>query len=212
MTAKIFSNVLVYLQDEMDTLLAGKSDSSHSHAHTSLSGVDTDGGVSAIHHTLGRGPNQAAAGDHTHGTPPNVPRARVYHSAAQTIASNLTAFTALAFNSEREDTDSMHDPVTNNTRLTCNTAGTYVISGHVLFASNATGVRRLAIRLNGATYLAGTDAAAMSGAPMRLGVATVFPLSAGDYVELLVAQNSGGDLNVNTNAAQSPEFAMCRVG
>jgi hypothetical protein len=35
-------------------------------------------------------------------------------------------------------------------------------------------------------------------------------MSAGDYVELVVAQASGGSLNVRTDAAFSPEFMMVR--
>ena len=43
----------------------------HTHAHSALTGIDTDTGLSAIHHTLGTGANQSAAGNHTHssGTP-----------------------------------------------------------------------------------------------------------------------------------------------
>ncbi len=38
----------------------------HTHAHTALTGVDTDASATAIHHTLGTGANQAAAGNHIH--------------------------------------------------------------------------------------------------------------------------------------------------
>lgn len=35
----------------------------HAHAHSSLTGIDTDSATTAIHHTLGTGANQAAAGN-----------------------------------------------------------------------------------------------------------------------------------------------------
>jgi hypothetical protein len=37
-------------------------------AHSSLSGVDTDLATTSIHHTLGTGADQAAAGNHNHDT------------------------------------------------------------------------------------------------------------------------------------------------
>lgn len=42
------------------------AEGNHTHAHGALTGVDTDGGVGAIHHTLGGAANQAAAGNHNH--------------------------------------------------------------------------------------------------------------------------------------------------
>lgn len=42
MTIKLFSNVLLYVQSEIDSLLSGKSDAGHGHSHASLSGVSAD--------------------------------------------------------------------------------------------------------------------------------------------------------------------------
>src|SRR5678815_4874680 len=80
------------------------------------------------------------------------PKARVYHNTTQSIANNTNV--ALAFNSERFDTDTIHDLSTNNSRLTCRTAGTYLLLGHFGTAANATGRRVIAIRLTGSTYIA----------------------------------------------------------
>src|SRR6266498_153432 len=84
-----------------------------------------------------------------------MPCARVYHNVAQTTTTAIAL--ALAFNSERFDTDTIHDTLTNNTRLTCKTAGVYEIGGGVEFAANATGVRSLQIRLNGTTAIVEQD-------------------------------------------------------
>lgn len=138
------------------------------------------------------------------------PAARVYHDAAQSIADS--AETALAFNQERFDTDTMHDTATNNSRIKATTAGKYVISANVQFASNSTGHRSLMIRLNGATRIAYLRVPAVSGAVTILSVSTVYNLAANDYVEALVVQTSGGALNVEVNGNVSPEFMAIRVG
>jgi len=139
-----------------------------------------------------------------------VPSARVYGSANQSIADSSTV--ALAFNSERYDTDSMHDTATNNTRLTCNTTGTYSITGSVQFAANATGRRLIQVRINGATVIATAGFNTVSGSfNTDIVVTTDYQLSATDYVELVAFQNSGGALNVLATSNYSPEFMIKRV-
>lgn len=135
--------------------------------------------------------------------------ARVYRSTDQTLTT--ATLTPIAFDSERFDTDSIHDNSTNNSRLTCKTAGVYVISGTVRFATNATGNRRLLIRLNGTTYIAEHTQAAVSGLQTTITIATVYLLAANDYVELVALQSSGGDLAVSASGNLSPEFSMVRV-
>lgn len=141
---------------------------------------------------------------------PSHPSARVYHSVSQSIP-NATV-TVLAFNSERFDTDGIHDTVTNNSRLTCKTAGKYLIIGNIHFAANATGARAIHIRLNGATFIANDGRASASATDVNvLTISTLYQLNAGDYVELTVWQNSGGALNVLSSANFSPEFMMVKV-
>lgn len=139
--------------------------------------------------------------------------ARVYHNATQSISSGGTA-APLAFNSERYDTDTIHDNSTNNTRLTCKTAGSYLIIGSVLFDVNATGQRLLEIRLNGTTLLADQRTNAIAGGTLGTGltIATQYPLAVNDYVELLVFQNSGSSLNVLSAGNYTPEFMIVRIG
>lgn len=139
-----------------------------------------------------------------------VPACRVYHDVAQSItnASHVT----LAFNSERFDTDTIHDTVTNNERLTCKTAGKYLIVVNVLFDANATGTRELALILNGATNIGRQTAPASATQPTGVTVATVYDLAVNDYVTVMVYQSSGGALNVDSYGNQSPEFMMVKVG
>lgn len=138
--------------------------------------------------------------------------ARVYHNANQSIANNTA--TSLAFNSERSDTDAFHDPSTNNSRLTVPTGlgGTYLITGHVQFGSNTTGLRAIYILLNGTTVIADHEMITNASDPRRFSIATAYPLVQGDYVELGVYQNSGGALNVEVSANRSPEFSISLLG
>jgi hypothetical protein len=139
--------------------------------------------------------------------------ANAYTDSAVAFSGALVAITAnqsindatptfIAFNTETYDTDSYHDNATNPTRLTIPDDGWYVVAGSAVFASNATGYRRLQIFLNGIGFV-GRPAAlqnAVSGIATSISVtsAAVF-LSAGDYLEFEVTQTSGGALNVLTN-------------
>lgn len=139
--------------------------------------------------------------------------ARVYNNAVQSI-SNST-WTILTFNSERWDTDIIHDTSTDTDRLVCKTAGTYLIQGHVSFASNATGMRYVGISLNSAAGLGFISPpepkAGVSGNETAFTVATTYQLAVNDYVTLQVHQGSGGSLNTVANSSYSPEFMMTRI-
>jgi hypothetical protein len=135
--------------------------------------------------------------------------ARAYHDAAQAITDSTQ--TALSLNSERWDTDTIHDTVTNNSRLTAKTAGYYQIEGNIRWAANNSGRREIYITLNGSTELASVDEWTASAQTMDMNVSTTYSLSVNDYVELEVWQNTGGDLNVNSSTAESPEFTMTRI-
>lgn len=135
-------------------------------------------------------------------------RARVYNNADINIP-NATVV-ALAFNSERFDSDSIHSTSSNTSRLTCNSAGTYAITGGVSFDINSTGYRFVSIRLNGFNILASTTIPATSGNYTNISVTTMYDLAATDYVELVVAQTSGGALNLRNDPSFSPEFMMVR--
>lgn len=140
---------------------------------------------------------------------------RVYHSVVQTTTTAVD-FT-LAFDTESFDTESnasstIHDTVTNNSRLTCRTAGKYLIAGNFEWAANATGFRHGWIALNGTgSYGYDKRAASSSGTTTNTCV-IVLDLAVNDYVELKCRQDSGGNLDVAKPATgQSPAFAMTRI-
>lgn len=135
----------------------------------------------------------------------------VFNDADQSIA-NATN-TILAWDQELFDTDTMHDPTTNNDRLTATTGGKYFVFWQVDWASNAAGFREIVIELNGSgtqEYFRGSipnlNLHAMSGF-------VLLALSSTDYVRLRVAQNSGGSLNVNLSASDSLKsfFGMVKI-
>ena len=137
--------------------------------------------------------------------------ARVYNDANISINANTT--TALTFNQERFDTDTIHDTGSNTNRLTATTAGVYSIWGQANWAAHATGYRGVQLTLNGTTAIADTliNASAVPNNTPHQFVSTIYELSATDYIELDVYQNSGGALNVTANANFSPEFSMVKV-
>jgi len=154
------------------------------------------------------GPLAAAASGYTEG-------ARVYHSIDQTLSNNLGA--QLAFDSEIYDTDNIHDNTTNNSRLTCKTAGKYIISASVVweaFVGAANAVVQITIRLNGTTNISSIKTPHSGAASVSIiqNVTTVFDLDVNDYIEVRAYQNSGGDLDVLAASNNSAEFTIQRVG
>lgn len=156
----------------------------------------------------------ASRRDHSHGmaAEPGVDiSVLVFNDADQSIA-NATN-TILAWDQELFDTDTMHDPTTNNDRLTATTGGKYFVFWQVDWASNAAGFREIVIELEGSgtqEYFRGSipnlNLHGMSGF-------CLLALSATDYVRLRVAQNSGGSLNVNLSASTSlvSFFGMVKI-
>lgn len=140
-----------------------------------------------------------------------MPSVRVSHNTTQSVG-GAGIHVALAFNTERFDTvgaagSTMHDTVTNNTRLTCRYAGKYLIIANALWASNPT-TALIELRLNGSTVIGQSYVAANY---MNMQVTTIYDLAVNDYVEVLVAQTSGSAVNISNSSNHSPEFMMTRV-
>lgn len=136
---------------------------------------------------------------------------RVYNSGNESISNGANV--ALTFDSERFDTDTIHDTGSNTSRLTCKTAGKYAITGHAEFAASTAGnARYLSIRLNGATFIGAQGSPPIAGGnSVLLTVTGMYDLAVNDYVELIAYQDTGGSLNVLATGNRSPEFEMARV-
>lgn len=137
---------------------------------------------------------------------------RVFNSAALTIGTG--AWTTLTFNSESYDAFGMHSTSSNTGRLTAQRAGVYGIFGSLQFSPSAGGtIRGLRFLVNGSVSVI-MDLRSPNGATttVNFGISAFYPLAAGDYVEMQVYQDSGGNLNVDRVSAYSPEFGMQQVG
>jgi hypothetical protein len=125
-----------------------------------------------------------------------VPAAKVYGSAHTAVPTGTAP--VLSFDSESLDTDGMHDPTTNNSRITIKTPGLYLIGGTINWPNNTNGQREIVILKNGAA-IAASDMNAGGNINWQQ-VSVVAMLAAGDYLEFMVFQNSGASLTPTAGA------------
>lgn len=136
--------------------------------------------------------------------------AKVRATAAQSI--NNSALQVLYFDDELWDTDGIHDNVTNSDRLTCMTAGIYIVTASVGFDTDGTGRRMIEIYHQGRPgYLATQHTPAIAGVYTHLNASMICEMAVGDWVRVMVYQDSGGLLDVRS-APNCSEFAMHRIG
>lgn len=136
---------------------------------------------------------------------------RVFRNANQLTAHGVWA--AVIFDTQRWDDpdDTMWAVAPNPTRLTCQMDGIYVIAGGVAWAANAVGARAISILLNGAAWIAEQDMLSIGAIQTGHALTTIYKMVVGNFVELRVWQNSGGNLNIIGAAGIGPEFSMVRV-
>lgn len=120
--------------------------------------------------------------------------------------------TWLSWLSEEYDTDNIHDNVIAPERLTCKTAGKYIVSLHISWAANATGLRLINLYKYPAaiSIITNTDwGVAITETFMT--ITRLVDLSVNDYLQALVKQTSGGALIIY-GGARFNGFSMQRVG
>lgn len=170
-------------------------------------------------HTVSVGDKVTAADENTYVRDATTfflsqPRVAVTHSTTQSIPTGT--FTAHLFDTETFDTDTTGDHSTSSatSKFTVITGGTYLLSGAVAFAGNATGRRGGAFYKNGA-ILTGSEWLVPAGVASSLiipSMAFMVQLVAGDYVEMWVYQDSGGALNANPGSGAASSFQALWVG
>jgi hypothetical protein len=152
------------------------------------------------------------------GPTPAQAGARVYRSTQQPIPNN--AFQAIGFDTVRWDILGNTWAAANPTRLTCQVAGVYTITGHVVYLPSGAGANRIAlVVLNGSIYLGQQGPAPgdfnASSYP-RITVSATHRLNVGDYVELWCYQDSGAALNTlqsdNVSQFAAADFEMAIAG
>ena len=133
---------------------------------------------------------------------------RLFNNAAIVVA-DATAVT-LTFNTEALNSYGMHSLTANTSRITFPRKGIAIIGGSVQFAANAVGYRQLYIQLNGSgSQSIARDlrmAITVAAVQTQQSIVSAYPVSANDYAELIVAQNSGGNLNIESSANYTPGF------
>lgn len=136
--------------------------------------------------------------------------ARAYHSIAQEIPHNDWTF--LTFNSELYDTDDIHDLAVNPDRLTCKTAGKYVISLTASYEAAAAGTRHIAVTATPGGEIAHKSKNPTAGLETCLTLTTVWHLEVNHYIQASVFQTSGGARDILSVANYTPHFMMQRIG
>jgi hypothetical protein len=127
---------------------------------------------------------------------PNANGVTFYATGSQSIANNTN--TALTGTLEYFDTDGYHSTSTNTSRITIPSGlgGKYLVTSTVNWDKSATGSRVAKIFKNGAAtvplfydVIVGSSAEYVNNK-----LSAVIDLVAGDYIELYVIQNTGGNL------------------
>lgn len=137
--------------------------------------------------------------------------AKAFLTAAQAVANGVSTYISLT--SESYDDGGMHDNATNPTRLTVPPGqdGVWALTASVGWAAgSSTGIRAMSIQKNGVAIL-DTATNPMGAQDFRQHLSVQDRAVAGDFYELNVFQNSGGDLNVIEGAAKTVLMAA-RIG
>lgn len=121
-----------------------------------------------------------------------IPRARVFRSTALSPASATWTKIPLDTVENGLDNDGMFDAA--NGRLSCKTAGTYALSGNLIYLANASGGNRIIALVVNGVIRAAQNTPATAAAAARGNATCIIDLAVGDYVELWTYQDSGGAL------------------
>lgn len=113
------------------------------------------------------------------------PKAQATRTTNQTIPNNSE--TAISFDSTSFDTDGIFSNIM-PTKLTCNTAGVYLILAHANFSAGGTKIINLKVNGNYIAGCATTESA--------LSVSTALILQPGDFVETTIFQFSGASFDI----------------
>jgi hypothetical protein len=122
---------------------------------------------------------------------PSFVGCQLFMGASVTLSNN--SFTAMLFaETDYLDTDGFHDPASNNSRITIPSGkgGKYLVFGQIVNDQGA-GPARIRINLNGSVFL--ENRFAQGNDDFTGQISSIITLAAGDYVELIGYQNSGGN-------------------
>jgi hypothetical protein len=130
----------------------------------------------------------------------------LFQSSAGTQSIPGSTDTTLTYDSEQWDTDGFHSTSTNTSRITipAGLAGKYLISCSTSYGLNATGQRALYLRKNGTNVKYFPGVAGSSSVYTANHSSFVLNLAVGDYIEMIVYQDSGGSLTYYKRQEDAP--------
>jgi hypothetical protein len=122
---------------------------------------------------------------------------------------NAGAGAAITFTTESYDTGTVHDAVSNTSRLVAPTTGVYLATGNVTWPTSVNGgARAIWIQESGGgTRIAQVEYAAVPAGTMGQNLAMLHRLTAGQYLELFAYQNQSGGAALSVDAI----FAMTLI-
>jgi len=127
-----------------------------------------------------------------------------------TTAIPSSTLTTVLFDTESIDTDAYHSTATNTGRITIPSGkgGKYLIGFVLRWEGNTSAARDSRIYLNGSTIiLENTAPAPANSYGLSQTASLIYPLIAGDYIELKGSQGSGSSLNTGTSGTGTQFFA-----
>lgn len=133
---------------------------------------------------------------------------RVHRITFQSVPNGTV--TQISWDAELYDPCGMHDLATNPQRITVKSTGLYAISAALYFPPATSQTRLMKITKNATTdLLTWIEVTAQETMGM---LHCTEQLSAGDYVDVRVVQNSGASMNVSSTDRQWSNFEVVRVG
>lgn len=136
----------------------------------------------------------------------------LYNSASQSVATGVQ--TVLTFNSESYDTDGFHSTSSNTGRITIPSGkgGKYIIGGQASI-QDSNNAKFILTQINGAsTFVVAQEPLSTPSNTWYATWSSLYNLSAGDYVEQLVEQNSGNWRQVYGGTPQDYNFYCIYLG
>lgn len=125
------------------------------------------------------------------------PRVKAYRAFTNfTIPDGIV--TDLALNEETYDVGNMHDLVSQNQRIIIPSggSGSYILSAQVTFDPNGTGRREIRVEKNGSTIAQAKEFNPDASEQTVLQITFQDQAAVGDFYDLVIFQNTGGNLDV----------------
>lgn len=145
----------------------------------------------------------------TAGMLPPMPACRAYRSTNQTIAS-LTD-TALTFDANAYDNGSLHSTSSNTSRITIAVAGLYHFQFWAQWATNNAGSRWCYFRPNGSGSFGYCSFPFRANGGHGMNIGADYYMNVGDYVEVVVGQDTGGNLDIQGSSPTTPSFSATKL-